>query len=105
MPTIAELNDAHRKGIPRTKTVISRWVDRLWPDTVDRVLRKVREFDDFNSDNDPYGERDYGSIELDDEKFYFKIDYFDTDFRYWSEDPSDPSKTARLLTVALRSEY
>ena len=28
------------------------------------AIRKVVDFDDFNEDNDPYGEHDFGSFEL-----------------------------------------
>lgn len=45
-------------------------------------MRKVRGFEVFNSDNDPYGERDYGSFEYDGEKVYFKIDYLDKDGKF-----------------------
>jgi Protein of unknown function (DUF3768) len=34
-------------------------------------------FDAFTTDNDPCGERDFGSFLLDGEKLFWKIDYVD----------------------------
>ncbi len=72
---------------------------------VSEVIEKVRNFDNFNSDNDPYGERDYGSFEHAGEKLYWKIDYYNKEYSWLSEDPSDPEKTLRILTIAKVSEY
>lgn len=46
-----------------------------------------------------------GAIEYQGTRIYFKIDYFDENERYGSEDPGDPSKTCRVLTVMLADEY
>jgi len=63
-------------------------------------------FDDFNADNDPHREHDFGSFELDGEKLFWKIDYYSTDDPdLGSEDPSDLTKTLRVLTVMLAEEY
>jgi hypothetical protein len=62
-------------------------------------------FNVFIEDNDPNGEHDFGSFEIDGRKLFFKIDYYDKDMRYGSEDPSDPSQTARVLTLMLAEEY
>ena len=39
------------------------------------------------------------------EKVFFKLDYFDLTGAMHSEDPADPSKTERVLTIMLASEY
>lgn len=59
---------------------------------VSKVIEKVRNFDDFTSDNDAYGERDYGSFEHAGEKLFWKIDYQNKDLNGGSEDASDPRK-------------
>ena len=102
---IRELNDQHRNYIPATKTVITRWVNALWNDAVYDIMREVRDFRNFNEWNNPYLENDFWTFEYEEETIYWKIDYFDKDYRYGSEDPSDPDKTWRLLTIMLSDEY
>jgi uncharacterized protein DUF3768 len=53
---------------------------------------------DFNTNDDPYGEHDFGSFELAGEKFFWKIDYYDSLCEFGSEDPGDPEKTTRVLS-------
>jgi hypothetical protein len=76
------------------------------PEDIQRaVLDRVRMFDTFTLDNDPRGEHDFGSFEVDGRKLFWKIDYYDADMAFGSEDPADPSKTTRVLTIMLASEY
>ena len=75
------------------------------PDTKVEVLRKVRQFDRFDSDNDPHGEHDFGSFEIAGQNFFFKVDYYGLDMESGSEDPADPAKTTRVLTVMKAEEY
>ena len=70
-----------------------------------RMINLVRYFEDFNNDNDPYWEHDFGSIEFDKIKTFFKIDYYDKDKKYGSQDPSNPSVTSRVMTIMLAEEY
>ena len=35
----------------------------------------------------------------------FKIDYYDKNYEYASENPADVSKTARVLTIMLADDY
>ena len=60
---------------------------------------------DFTEDNDPHGEHDFGSFELAGRKFFWKIDYYDANMEFGSEDPADPAKTTRVLTIMLAEEY
>ncbi len=69
------------------------------------ILRRVIRFNHFTEDNDPYGEHDFGSFEYKGRRFFWKIDYYDTDYKFGSPDQSDRTVTARALTVMLASEY
>ena len=69
------------------------------------LLLKVAAFEDFTEDNDPHREHDFGSIDLLGERYLWKIDYYDIDCRYGSEDPTDPDKTTRVLTVMRAEDY
>jgi hypothetical protein len=105
MRRIRELNDAFRKTFSGGKIMMTPGVDAL-PDMVKAdALHKVAAFEDFTDDNDPHGEHDFGSFELVNRKFYWKIDYYDRDLKFGSDDPTDPEKTTRVLTVMLSEEY
>ncbi len=61
---------------------------------------------DFKKGNDPYGERDFNSFTIDAKLVLFKIDYYaKDDLRRASDDPADPVKTTRVMTLMLASEY
>ena len=73
-----------------------------------RILPLINEEalrDAFCEDNDPYGEHDFGAFEVEGEKLFWKIDYYDKALEHGSEDPADPTRTTRVLTVMLASEY
>ena len=59
----------------------------------------------FTKDNDPHGEHDFGSFEIEGETYFFKLDYYALDMDGGSEDPADPEKTTRVLTIMRADEY
>ena len=63
------------------------------------LLRTVRDFDAFDDAIDPYGEHDLGRILFEGTDCYWKIDYYNHDLTAGSEDPADPFKTTRILTI------
>jgi hypothetical protein len=102
---IAALNDAFRTTFRGGKVTMTAGVAAL-PDCVKAAaLRQVAEFNDFTADNDPHGEHDFGSFELVNRTFFWKIDYYDKALEFGSEDPTDPDKTTRVLTLMLAEEY
>ena len=106
---IAALNDAFRRNLMDRslgRTYMTDGVDALGPDAVARAIRAVVAFSTFSADNDPYGEHDFGSFELDGQKLFWKIDYFSkADPDLGAENPSDPATTERILTIMLAEEY
>ena len=68
------------------------------------VLANVRAFSAFDEDNDPHGEHDFGVIDVENVKCFWKIDYYDADGEMLSPDPADPAVTKRVLTVMLADE-
>jgi hypothetical protein len=102
---IRELNDAFRSTFRGGKVMMTSGIDEL-PDCVKaEALVQVARFSKFTTHNDPHGEHDFGSFKLVGRKFFWKIDYYDKELRYGSEDPSDPEKTMRVLTLMLAEEY
>ena len=105
MNKIALLNDAFRQSFSGGKVTMTSGVDAL-PDMVKAAaLQKVATFSEITGDNDPYGEHDFGSFELCSRTFLWKIDYYDERCECGSDDPADPKKTTRVLTLMLADEY
>lgn len=102
---IRELNDQFRQSLRGGSVFITAGVHALGTDRVRAILIKARDFDAFDQENDPYGEHDFGAIEDREERFFFKIDYYDLTLTAGSPDPSDPDQTCRVLTLMLASEY
>lgn len=110
LATIARLNDRCRQGLDRTARIM---VTRACLGTFApgsgsmailvqaRLLAAIRrhEFTD-----DDIRERDRGNFEFEGTRVYFKIDYYDVDLSYGSEDPADASVTRRVLTIMLRED-
>ncbi len=103
---IAELNDLCRKSMGVTGRLIqTRGINAL-PDHVKSAIReKVEAFDSFTGDNDPYGEHDFGAIEHEGNRIFWKIDYYAPGLMHGSENPADPKQTIRVLTIMLAEEY
>lgn len=102
---IRVLNDFFRGTFLGGKVVVTAGVAALPLDVKARVLLQVQNFAGFNADNDPYSEHDFGSFTAAGEEFFWKIDYYDLLCESGSEDPADPEKTMRVLTIMLATEY
>ena len=101
---IRALNDAFRTTMTGGRGMMTAGVDALPSDVKAMVIRRVATFSEFTPDNDPHGEHDFGSFELGGRKFFFKVDYYDPTLTYGSEDPADPAKTTRVMTIMLAEE-
>ena len=102
---IQKLNDIFRTTLIGGLVNMTDGIASLPETEVAEIVRKVRLFDVFNEDNDPYGEHDFGIIQHQGQSVYFKIDYYDKEVLYGSEDPSDPEVTTRVMTIMFSYEY
>src|SRR3954468_9538742 len=102
---IRALNDAFRTTLTGGKVLLTAGVNALPSDVKAMLIQRVVTFSDFNEENDPHQEHDFGNFSLAGRKFFWKIDAYDSEMQFGSEDPSDPSKTTRVLTIMLVEEY
>jgi len=102
---IRELNDQFRKSLMGSRILMTPGVSTLSSEQTVELLTAVKAFDNFTEDNDPYGEHDFGSVNLHGTKYFWKIDYYDLSMTYGSDDAADASKTVRVLTIMLADEY
>lgn len=101
---IRELNDQFRKAPTPSKgrLMITQGIQQRCDAS---VIQQVMTFDAFTEDNDPYGEHDFGAFVHKGNRVFWKIDYYDPKGEFGSDDPSDPTKTLRVLTIMLADEY
>ena len=119
---IARLNDLARRAMGVACTAVATVGFRSLPEADQSSVRELIEtFDAFTEDNDPHGERDFGCVyQLGDgcwtterprvsdderERVFWKLDYYDRDLRFGSEDAANPAVTRRVLTIMLSDEY
>jgi Protein of unknown function (DUF3768) len=110
---IAAINDLFRSslGVPTFcgripgQIVMTAGVAACSPADQTAILRKVRDFNNFPEDDDPYGEHDFGAFDHAGERLFWKFDYYAPGMERGSEDPADLSKTVRVLTILFASEW
>lgn len=102
---IPVLNDNFRATLLDGRVMLTSGVAELPLDSKARLLLAVQSFTAFDEGNDPHHEHDFGALEVDGEKFFFKIDYYDRDIRFGADDPADPEHTTRIMTIMLANEY
>ena len=102
---IRQLNDACRASFIGCQIVLTLGIRMKSEKEVADILERVRTFKDFNKGTDPYFEHDYLSFDYKGEKIIAKIDYYDKDYRFMSENPADPTITNRVLTIMTSEEY
>jgi hypothetical protein len=103
------LNDQlRREGSPELgKVVCTREVSLLPQKQMNILIHAVRTFDDFNEDNDPYDEHDYGSIVINEDTFIWKIDYYDSKYEMGVDESirNNTDACKRVLTIMYAHEY
>lgn len=102
---IRHFNDELRRNLTGGGAFMTLGVAALGPDLAERILDAIMMYDNFCQDSDPYEEREFGSVNVEGHKIFFKIDYYSADMTEGSADPSDPSVTKRILTIMLAEEY
>ena len=107
---IAETNDRFRraamKGIKSTdgKAVRTQGVAALGSLTNLFLQAQIAAFDAFTETNDPHGEHDFGSIQLDGcLKVFWKIDYYSD--ASMDSGADDKLNAYRVLVIMLADEY
>jgi Protein of unknown function (DUF3768) len=105
--TIAWLNDKFRSTVEGGEVLMTAAVNALPVDVRAAAIAALRASTVFTMGSDPYPyqEHDFDSFALVSETFFWKIDYYDESCTYGSNDPCDPDKTTRALTLMLAQDY
>ena len=99
MNDIAKLNDDFRKSFIGGEVLLSAGIAAMSSEDKANIISLVQNFNDFTPDNNPYSENDFGTFDYKGEKILWKIDYYDLNNKYHSEDHSNPYITNRILTI------
>jgi hypothetical protein len=102
---IRELNDAFRTTFHGGRVLLTSGVAALPDDTKAKIIAAIKAFTEFDEGNDPHGEHDFCSVQVDGIEVFWKCDYYDTDIRFGADDPSDPEHTTRIATIMRCDEY
>jgi Protein of unknown function (DUF3768) len=119
---IARLNDRARQAMGLACTAFVTAGFRSLPEAdQSRVRELIETYDVFDEDSDPHGERDFGAVyQLADgrwtterprvcdderERVFWKLDYYDRQMQFASDDAANPAITRRVLTIMLADEY
>lgn len=103
--TIRELNDQLRTTGVGGTILITRGIKERGETFVQVAIETMKTFADFSPENDPHAEHDFGSIKVEGEPLFWKIDYYDKEMKFGSDDPADPEATERVLTLMFAQEY
>ncbi|MBI1204940.1 MAG: DUF3768 domain-containing protein [Rhodopseudomonas sp.] len=102
---IRDLNDMLRTTFLGGQVMITCGVRERGQAFESACVEAVQRFSTFTEGDDPYGEHDFGAVSVENTNVFWKIDYYDRDLEFGSEDPSDPRVTTRVLTILLAEEY
>ena len=104
MNDIATLNDTFRKIFTGGQVLLTAGIAAMSSEDKANIISMVQNFNDFTPSNDVYGEHDFLSIDYKGNKIFAKIDYYDLNYEFMSENPANPDITNRVLTILLSCE-
>ena len=93
---IAKLNDEFRANPSLGTLILTEGIRSNTHDDIATIINKVRNFNDFDENNNPYGEKDFGAFDFKGKKIFWKIDYYDKEFLFLSPDACKPRLTSKL---------
>lgn len=102
--SIADPMQSARRGIEGTRRM-SQAIAARGPEFQAKVIQAVADFDGFTSDNDPWGERGYGTVTVEGQAIFWSIDLFDEEFEEASALPWSPDHTLRLLRIEMATQH
>lgn len=102
---IQKLNDSFRTSLSGGKVMITRGISLLPSEDGNNIVKQVQSFNSFNKNNDPYGEHDFGVFDFKENRIFWKIDYYDNEYLFYSINPVNEECTNRVLTIMLADEY
>ncbi len=103
---IARLNDEFRESIGQgSPFYVTPGIQALPLGDQLQIFNLVKTFNDFSEGNDPHGAHDFGAFDFKGDRVFWKIDCYDNNMEYGSEDPTDPEQTVRIMTVMMAWEY
>ncbi|QUG90790.1 DUF3768 domain-containing protein [Pseudomonas putida] len=113
---IQQKNDNFRKNLIQIATQNQKHlyptplVQHLYKTDIEqfcRLLDYTMTYKGFNDDNDPWNEHDMAFFEFEGERYFFKFDYYDANFKggVEEEDRMNDDKCKRVLTIGLAEEY
>lgn len=103
---IRQLNDELRtEGSCRNGRMVAAGRLAQEHEKIGNIATAVAAFDDWHEGDDPYGEHDFGKVEVNGETVIWKIDYFSLDELQGSDHPEDPNVTIRILTLMFAENY
>ena len=85
---IRSLNDALRQHHRGGTIVITPGIQALCADTIQAIDQAIAAYNRFDEANDPYGEHDFGSVDVCGLTIFFKINYDDREleghsYHFW----------------------
>ena len=103
---IRELNDRFRmQGQGKGSILLTVGMQAEGKDFIKAAYLAIRSFTTFSKDNDPWGEHDFGRVEVNGKVVHWKIDYYNPTLTAGSENPANEGETHRVLTIMLPEEY